>query len=436
MEKYIHNARYINWHKEAKAERLKQAEWNKKMDELEAKGKEMPLGNGKNTIRSSWNMNKLTFSVSNDKKYSRIYVSETKGSGYGKQTEYKIYFTYKHEDKEDKEQGMGIKGCQMVDTLLKQKEKVSLRVAFGAVEKSYDAIRHCAVATAPLIYVVPHWMDDIYNHGYKADISSAYPDCLRGPLPDWHTATLIPGREEPTAEYPFVFWSDGHSAEWQGYDTRDFIKNKWFLATNDETKDKTAPFRQNDGSPLCSYCCKASKYSLDDVMIEIYNAKEKPGENRQRWKDLFVAFIGKFFEEEPYSDYKMPHLATVCHGRQIKKMLGIAETLEKEGNIPISFATDSIIWCGKASKTTVPASEKTLGSFVSEFEDADFAFAGVGLYAMSKQGKIGIIKHQGQLADKYKQIKSLKEFLDVAPELQEYNRYDPKKRRYITSWRM
>lgn len=434
MEKDIHDARYIYWQKEAKALRLHQAEWNIMMDELEAKGKEMDLGVGKNTIRSHWMKNRLSYSISEDKKYTRIYVCSTKGKGYDRKTEYNIFFTYRNEDKDEKEQGLGIAGCRLVDKDFKELYGVSLRVGFGVVEKDYDDIRHCAVAAAPLIYVVPKWMDRVYSHGYKADISSAYPDCLRGLLPDWHTVEKKPGRVEPNEEYPFIFWNDGHSAEYQGYDTREFVKNKWFLATNDKGNNKLVAFKSKE--PLVSYCCKASKYKLTETMEYIYRKKEMPGEDRQKWKDLFVAFIGKFFEETPYSDYKHPHLATVCHGRQIKKMLDITAALEAEGNIPISFATDSIIWCGKGSKTTTNKEDKVLGSFVSEFEDADFAFAGVGVYAMSKDNIIGIIKHQGQLENKYKEVKTLEEFLQVAVEVQEYRIYNKRTRRYITTWRI
>ena len=437
MDKPTHLAKYINWQKEAKKVHLKQFEWNQKMDEIEPKGKEVAFGTGINTVRSHWILNRLSFSVSDDKKYTRLYTCETKGKGYNKKTEYTIYYSYKNEEKDDREKGIGKAGCVLVEDLLKEQENVSLRVAFGIVQKEYQIIRHCAVAAAPLIYVVPRWTKNKFLHGYKADISSAYPYNCCGTLPDWHTVEVIPGRQEPTEEYPFVFWSDGHSAEYGVYDTREFIKNKWFLASNDEDNDKLAAFKVQNGV-LCSYCCKPSKYRLDAVMDEIYARKEAPGEDRQKWKDLFVAFIGKFFEETPYEEaFQLPHIATVCHGRQIKQMLDIAAELEKEGNFVISFATDSIIWCGKKSKTTTPRAQKKLGSFVSEMEDCPFAFAGVGVYAMiSADGKIGIIKHQGQIDKKYKDVRTLDDFLRVADEIQEYNIYSRKKRRFIKTWRI
>ena len=189
---------------------------------------------------------------------------------------------------------------------------------------------------------------------------------------------------------------------------------------------------------MISYCCKASKYELTNTMTELYSRKENNTENKEYWKRLLVSFIGKTFENRNDASFPMPHLGAVCHGRQIKKMLDIAAALEAEGNMVISFATDSIIWCGKKSKTTVPAEFKTLGSFVSEFEDAEFAFGGVGLYALKKGNTIGLIKHQGRLEDNFKGVKTLRQFLDVCDEkkLVEYVGYDKKTHKFIPKWRI
>lgn len=104
----------------------------------------------------------------------------------------------------------------------------------------------------------------------------------------------------------------------------------------------------------------------------------------------------------------------------------------------MSFATDSIMWCGKASSLTVKKEKKELGSFVSEFEDASFAFGGVGLYALEKNGEIGIIRHQGKSSGKFKQVHSLAEFLKACEneKLAEVMRYNKNTKKYEKTWRM
>lgn len=440
-EKEWHNYRYINWRKECEFKTISQKEWNEKIDSLLAeKAKEIELGNRQNTVRAAWNKTPWSFSVSETEKVVKMYVAHRKQPGV---IDYKGYMAFKKEDKNDylEKKGKdnpGEQAMKIIKELFEKENGLSLRKAFGYItnKDTYQTLRHNAVAAPPLIYVEPRWVGKIYKNGYKADISSAYPDCLRGRLPDWHTVEIIPGRQEPTDEFPFVFWSDGHHAELGRYDTRDFIKNKWFLATNDNEKNKLDNFKQN--GMIISYCCKSSKYTLTNAMLELYSRKENDKANKDHWKKMLVAFIGKMFENYDNPSYPLPHLAAVCHGRQIKKMLDIAATLEAEGNLLVSFATDSIIWCGKKSKTTIPAEFKTLGSFVSEFEDADFAFGGVGLYALKKDGKIGLIKHQGRIDTNFKGITTLQQFLAVCEEKKqtEYTGYDKKTHKFITKWRI
>lgn len=444
-EKDLHDLRYINWRKESDFKMVSQQEWNNIIDNLAANsGVEIELGKRRNTVRAEWNKTDWAYSVSETEKVVKMYISHMKNPGTRKQTtEYLGYMAFKKEDKNDffektGQEKPGEEAMNIISDIFQKETGISLRKAFGYItnEKTYDDIRHNAVAAPPLIYVVPYWMDKVYKHGYKADISSAYPNCLRGQLPDWHTVEVIPGRQEPTEDYPFVYWNDGHHAELGVYDTREFIKNKWFLATNDNTKNKLDNFKHE--GMIISYCCKASKYTLTNTMLELYSRKENDIENKDHWKKMLVAFIGKMFEKRKGANYPLPHLAATCHGRQIKKMLDIAATLEAEGNIVISFATDSIIWCGKKSKTTVPAAFKTLGSFVSEFEDADFAFGGVGLYALKKGNTIGLIKHQGRIEESFKNIKTLEQFLNICKTKQqtEYVGYDKKSHKFITKWRI
>lgn len=444
-EKDLHDLRYINWRKESDFRTISQHEWNLIIDNLAAdRATEIEIGKRQNTVRSAWDKADWSFSVSETEKVVKMYVSHLKNRGRRNQEmECFGYMAFKKEEKNNTfekthKDNYGTIGMNMTDEIFKAETGLSLRRAFGYIvsNETYNTIRYCAVAAPPLIYVEPRWVGGIYKHGYKADISSAYPDCLRGKLPDWHTVEIIPGRQEPTEEYPFVFWNDGHHAELGVYDTREFINNKWFLATNDSKKNKLNNFK-NKGI-LVSYCCKASKYELTNTMMELYSRKENDIANKEYWKKLLVSFIGKTFENRNDASYPMPHLGAVCHGRQIKKMLDIAATLEAEGNMIISFATDSIIWCGKKSSTAVPREQKTLGSFVSEFEDAEFAFGGVGLYALKKGNTIGLIKHQGRLEDNFKGIKTLKQFLDVCAEkkLVEYVGYDKKTHKFIPKWRI
>lgn len=450
-DKEFHDMRYINWRKENEFGIITQKEWNEKIDAFQKnKAKEIIFGERKNTVRAEWIKSDLTYCVNNMERITMMCVLETENAGkYNQKSKLYKYMTYKNEEKNERvektENGSadlttpGADGINAVSKFFEEETGLTLRRAFGYIKekKDYEIIRHCAVAAPPLIYVDPFFVGRIGKHAYKADISSAYPAHLRGSLPDWHTVEVIPGRQEPNEEYPFVYWNDGHHAEFGVYDTREFVKNKWFLATNDRKKNKLDNFRKVD--MIVSYCCKESKYTLDGAMMDLYQKKESSkGNEKEYWKTLLVSFIGITFMKTDNPKYPLPHLAATCHGRQIKEMLDIAKSIEDEGNTLISFATDSIIWCGRPSKTTTKKENKVLGSFVSEFEDADFAFGGTGLYALAQNGQIGIIKHQGKAGAKYKQVKSLDEFLKVCNEekLSERMLYNPKTKKYEKQWRM
>ena len=241
-------------------------------------------------------------------------------------------------------------------------------------------------------------------HGcYKADFSSAFPAAACGRLPDRHGYQMRLGYVEPNEEYPFAFYlNSGHSAEYKGYDTRTWSKRKWYA--NRGNFEKVLPQKE------ITVLMKASKYELTDVLKDLYEKKSSGDENM---KTFLVAFFGYLRSTKSFQNNYMAHISIVAYGRHVQMMMDYADKLEEDGNEILMFATDSIAWKGKKSSLTTEKSEKILGSFVNEYENADMVIVACGVYAIQEKGKLYLVKHQGTDKDIIQKanIKSLSDFI-------------------------
>ena len=142
---------------------------------------------------------------------------------------------------------------------------------------------------------------------------------------------------------------------------------------------------------------KASRYNLDDIMIDLYDMKN---ENKDI-KTMMVAFIGYIRSTKSWQHHYMGHISACVYARHIKRMLSFYDKVVAEKNVVEMIATDSICWMGHAMPS-ITTKEKKIGNFVSEYENAKLLMLANGVYGLEVDGKIVCFKHQGTSADEIK----------------------------------
>lgn len=168
-----------------------------------------------------------------------MYVSHrnTDNSGYS----YCVYYTEMDNEKLEKGSGAGHRGWNTLDEMLRERLGIGLVRAFGVIpveDRQTAWVSKCAKSLKQLVWYQPIIINRKLTHTYKADIKSAWPSMLRGPLPDATTAKEVSGRVAPTAEFPFAFYvKSGHTAEYSKFDTRDFLTNPWYDKSAMSQKD-------------------------------------------------------------------------------------------------------------------------------------------------------------------------------------------------------
>ena len=389
-------SKQILW-KETPQFRLNHSDFNKKVEWLEENGNHLYDVEGKKTIASRWFVG--DWCVDEKEGIITIYAREP-------QKGFIRYTTDTREEKNYREGDTvqaGYNSFKIIYNCLTNKYGVGLKAAFGSWGKDF-MLDKCAMGIQQLISIPTKKTHRILHGCYKADFSSAFPAAACGRLPDRHGYQMRLGYVEPNEEYPFAFYvNSGHSAEYKGYDTRTWGKRKWYA---DRGKFERVLPRQE-----ITVLMKASKYELTDVLKDLYKKKSSGDEDM---KTFLVAFFGYLRSTKSFQNNYMAHISIVAYGRHVQKMMDYADKLEEDGNEILMFATDSIAWKGKKSSLTTEKTEKVLGSFVNEYEDADMAIVACGVYAIQEKGKLYLVKHQGTDGDTIEKanIRNLSDFID------------------------
>lgn len=428
----IHQSKYIRWNDEATKIQLNWEEFNEISQWYQEHGKSVQ--ENFKTVRSIWQKDH-TYRF-DDGANPTLYISRMDGE----KRVYEIYYTYLDAEKAYRAKGAGSSGFQKINELVIEDCGRRLQDIFGRIVNNGGTTEfdQCVRATKYAIYLNPSLKGRKLSHMYKADISSAWPFALCGALPTLVGSQRINGVAEPTAEFPFAFYlKSGHIAEFNGFDTRELRQNKWYKRIEEESK---ANFKPNKNRPQwhtyvevepedeITILCPRADYDLEQALRKLYATKEdKTDPIASSWaKAQLNSFIG-WMRSNQYNKFDfMGHLSAIAYARATWRMVSMADKLVEEGNTPIYFAIDSIIWIGKKSSLT---SKKEFGAFVSEAENATGVIVNHGQYCIEQNGSIILEKHQGIDAMIYEGcgIKTLDDYIaNMNSPVQEVLGYDKK----------
>ena len=256
---------------------------------------------------------------------------------------------------------------------------LTLKQMFGTVEKKYwDILTMCVPS-----YL--NWYNEELSNlplsdCYKVDVSSAFGYELSKSLPDFNTAVELVLEEKPTEEYPFVFRADGSLAVYGELDTAKWNENLYDIKHALEERSKRLYGMMK--LPIWGIKCKASDYSLKDIIEYCYEEKES---GDKTYKKILNYTVGMMWSK------KNPiyiHLAAVVIARCNKRMEAAYNEIVANGGTPLLIATDSIAWTGSSVDCRYD-DVKALGALVMEHEDCDMFIAGSKCYqVLDADGKL------------------------------------------------
>lgn len=371
---------YIKWDR-AKHVLLSQEEYNAKFRWLCDHGVlvDNRKGKGNRVRRLSW-LSPWSYCVEQTGQQVNLYVRDNKRN-------FIVYYTNNDSSKNNRAQGVsGGRAFDLVSQMFFERHDCSLKRAFGICKDDFrfDMVNQ---ALSPIIYTNERECGFIQTNIYKADFASAYPFGLSGDLPDYHKGTHreLRGIYKPTEEYPFAFYlNSGHMAIYGELDTyRDFRTHPFY-----QTRGKFRNDLYNESET--TILMKASRYNLDDIMLELYNQKAK----NKDVKTLMVAFIGYIRSTKSWQHHYMGHISACAYARHLKRMLFCYDKLVEAKQKIMMAATDSFCWQGR-DIPEITTREKTFGSFFLEHENARLLMLANGVYGIEKDGKIECFRHQG-----------------------------------------
>lgn len=257
------------------------------------------------------------------------------------------------------------------------------KYAFGEVPISYFPKMH---VSNPISFAKEKFVGQILSDVYKADISSAYPGAISKTLPNAHTMQRVLGVVEPTEEYPFCFYSNGHVAIYNELDSREWYKLDYGIYVHSQGKRVKKNIEY-------TIIMKASKYSLRPIFEKAYKYKQENfgnSEMRQYYKGLMNKTIGCLESEDFYSttrnyQYYAAHLAAVVKARVVNQILTKCHEISEAGGEVLSVYTDCIMWKGAGAMGIMR--DERLGELHLEAE-GECGVIGRGVrYALQREGE-------------------------------------------------
>lgn len=424
LKQLKHDARYIYWAHDATKELVDWNDWNLLISNYKD-GHEVPEVKGCKTVRALWAKDKsYRIDDKSTKNSISLYTSDIVE---GKQI-LKIYYTYLDAEKAARvlpkgEKGAGSAGFNYLNKVFKEHTGLTLTEAFGSIQnhKGTTGFDKCVNRVKYAIYLDKRIQRKITPRMYKADISSAWPQEISYDLPDLNRYKLIQGYAPPTEDFPIAYYlKSGHIAEYGKYDTHTWQKDKWYSLIEQQSKENFKPRNNHEkwetfetiaDNEEITVLCPLSEWSIKPAIDYMYQQKEDKSDlERSAWfKAMLNSMIGFMRSNDYNRGNYMGHIAAIAYARATNRMMNMARELEKEGNFPIYFAIDSIIWIGKETKLT---SDKKLGAFVLEAADGRGVIANHGQYYIEKDGEKLIERHQGIPDNIYEtlEIKNITDF--------------------------
>lgn len=407
---------YIDWHRDAAHVRLTQSEYNEKFQWYKENGVlvDNRKGMGQRTGKQFW-YRPWRYCVEQDHQQINLYTSDG-------DLNLTVYYTMNDNTKCERDLGVsGAAAFRLVDRMFKERHDKSLQVGFGRCEIDFK-FSQVNDALAPIIYTNERECDYVQYNIFKADVSSAYPFGLCSDLPDYHKYKELAGVYPPTPEYPFAFYiKSGHMAIYNELDTYKEFRTHPLYCTRGKWRNDLY------GAKDVTILCKASRFNLDDIMMELYDKKA----DDPNIKTMMVAFIGYIRSTKSWQHHYMGHLSACVYARHIKRMLYFYDQIVADGNTIMMIPTDSICWQGHAMpQITVPKQEKRIGDFVSEYENVKLLMLANGVYGIEEKGEIVCFKHQGTSVDEIKvkinKLTDIKKLRNAG-----VNTFDPESKKFV-----
>lgn len=300
---------------------------------------------------------------------------------------------------------LGIGGpaaLKYLSTMFERRSGVSLRKAFGVSDRE----EFSGYQYSPITFTPEEFIGRELRNVWKADCSSAYPYQATKTLPDLHRSVRREGRVRPSDEFPFAFHLRSNQLSiFNELDTREMSEHFLATAFNDDAA-YTARQKRSYGEAYnnrlhingvraeddVTILCKESRFSLADVIAELYAGRKE----NDIYKAVLNLSIGTMSSARATvnPNGQMRHITSVIYARHIKRMMDLYDTIVGAGGVVLSIATDAIMW---ASTYDIPVydREKRLGAFYLEHEKTVAWIEGQGFYALEKDGKVLVAKHQG-----------------------------------------
>lgn len=364
---YKHKVNYINWKEESKQINITKAEMQDKIDKLKDE-----FGDECET-----KTNRYIFTYRTDRRgyYKYLYTYENK--------QYIVYTCNTYNDAANDgttsitSDKIGTKSQRAENKLFEELNGVSERFAFGYCNR--ELIHYCI--PKQLYHINGLYINKELHNISKADYSSHYPDCMQGKLPDWKKHKELKGRIEPTEEYPFAFYINGHMcAEYGRFDMHNW---KYHILSHDLFREDDLKLNIPDDEEI-TILCKASKYELTSTEQKLYEYKLR-GEMIEgiTAKEVLNSAIGyKHLSNLKSNKCKLDHVAAITIARANQQMIDLIDELGYRNVLQV--VVDGIIYKGK---NEIGVREKYLGALVQENTNCDFIMRGINQYMFFKDGE-------------------------------------------------
>lgn len=339
---FFHQINYIYWKKEAERVGLRREAWLEKLQELDR----ITGGNiaKSKSCRKDW-IFRPAFMIERHGDWHILFHYDIDRNKW-------VYYMSNIWDDAKNREGlykMGTRAIISLNAKFKEDNGVTLKGAFGYSEK--ETVNKCVPKS--IFYRNEAFLNRKMTYG-SIDVSSAFPFCAGGLLPDARTEKRCSGTVKPTAEYPFaIYLKSGHSAEFGRYDTHDWENSKFAPELLYSNPNYTPCNPEEDETILY----KPSDYELTDTFQYFYNMKNQGDPDA---KNVMNAGIGMMHQRSDRT-YRLYHLAVFILGRENDMIL---KKCQEIGEISIAhIAVDGIIYKGPEKHGQ---DKKELGAFVQE----------------------------------------------------------------------
>ena len=358
------------------------------------------------TKREDWLKNKISYHLDKGKRSSTLYVREN--------NEYRRYLT--KEESIDRDITPAVCGTEL-RKVFTEKTGITLKKAFGTT--SSNDIRLCC--PKPLYYINNKYCNITLDNVSGLDVVSMFPSCVRGNLPDAHTAIEVNGRVEPSEEYPFAFYlKSHHCAEYKVFDTHEYMGikfdaelHKWLCYNS---LKKHCLYEYVDDKDEVTVLMKPSAYTFDATMESFMQRKMNGDTLAKAVMNIGLGTLHKNPDrqkgmkkgKEIQSYY---HFCAIMQGRANALQIKTMNDIKKHGGIILQAIVDSIIYIDDCD-INYGTKEKVFGKYHLDYKNCKFRMANIiNRYVVADDSGIIKVRLSGDFdKDLIKKVEDIDQF--------------------------